>query len=401
MNILFLAPKVPLPPDDGGRAAIYATVRELQKMGMELRFAAPRGMGGDAETFSREVSLRLLNVDPRTTPGGVLKNLPHSVPYQVEKFFSPAAFRELEQLLEEQPADVIHVENLQMVAYALALRVGGKIPVVLRQQNVETEILRLYRDTVSNPLLASYAHLQYKRMARYEAESIGKVDLVLPVSEVDEVKLKQMNPLVRTSVVPLGVDTGTLRPASGPVPDTVLLFTNLSWVPNRDSVNYFLKDINPVLQKKQPGTRILVGGKGTDGDHNLAARPGVEVCGFIEDLNDLPGMSSIAAVPLRIGSGMRVKVLEFMALGMAVVSTSLGVEGIDVTHGTHALVADTPEEFAGAIVSLLQDSRLTREIGANARRLAVDRYSTESVGASLRSAYKKLSHDRRLGIHGT
>lgn len=400
MNVLLLAPKVPFPPTDGGRAATYQMVRELLRMGMDVQFVAPRGMANDAEAFSREVHLHLLSVDPRTTLRGVLKNVPHRMPYQVEKFFSPTALRELEGILRKKPPDLIHVENLQMVTYAFALKGGDGIPIVLRQQNVESEIVRLYRQTVANPLLVSYAHHQYRRMARFEAEAIGKADLVLPVSGVDEEKLRKMNPGMRSSVVPLGVDTDVLRRASSTVPDTVLVFTNMSWMPNRDSVEFFLEDIVPMLRKERPHTRVLLGGKGTDSERRLHARADVEVCGFIEDLNDLPGLSSVAAVPLRIGSGMRVKVLEFMALGMAVVSTSLGVEGIDVEDGTHVLVADTAESFAGSIRKLLENPEKCREIGVNARRLIEERYSLDAVGISLRAAYARLSPDLRGGNDG-
>lgn len=206
LRLLHIASLVPMPPNDGGRVAVYHTVRQYLKRNVQIDFAAPRMNANDEVAFRKLVTLHLLEIDTRYKLVGGVANLFSNIPYNIEKYYSQVAREQLIQIVRQKRFDVIQVESLHMAKYATELKQVFHIPIILRQLNFQSEILRRYQETTSNPLLRMYANINYKKMLRYEAETVAEFDVVISITETDNKKLQSISPGVRSLVVPAGVD---------------------------------------------------------------------------------------------------------------------------------------------------------------------------------------------------
>jgi glycosyltransferase involved in cell wall biosynthesis len=218
------------------------------------------------------------------------------------------------------------------------------------------------------------------------------------MSEVDQAALRGLDPSVRTWVVPNGVDTGYFRPAD---PESVeaesLIFTGtMSWEPNVDATIHFCGDIFPLIQRTYPGVRLtIVGAEPTEAVRRLGDQRGVTVTGSVKDVRQYIGRAAVVIVPIRLGSGTRLKILEAMAMGKAVISTAVGCEGLEVTPGKDIEVANSPEAFAVAVCRLLGDPARRRALGEAGRRLVTDRYDWRIIARQQDAVYATLAEGPR------
>ena len=392
-----ISPMVPMPADDGGRLCILSMVRYLKGGGHEIHFVAPRTRANDAAAFAREVSLHLIDLDPRSTIPGRLWHAFGPLPYAAQKFFSERALNEIRDIAKKHRFDAIHVEHLYVMRFASALKRELRLPLVLHEHNIETMILRHFARNTRNPLVRLYARAECRKMHAFETAALRDCDLVFPVTAEDGGKLRQMAPALNVVVLPHGVDTQRLRFSHCTVPERLLFLTNLDWLPNRESFDYYTRDIHPALKSAVPGLRTLVVGKDLHRADRRNLPPDIEFRGFLPDLNEASSLASVALVPLRIGSGIRVKILELMAMGITVVSTRLGAQGIHVRDGEHLLIADSPEEITRAVKGLLADPDRCRRIAVSARRFIEENHSTEAFGSIVNDAYGSLLAARRPG----
>lgn len=390
MKILQIATKVPYPQRDGSRVGIFNLTRQYLKHGASVHFAAPVSDENVDPAFTSLVCFTPLpEIEGYTVVGGI-KNLFSANPYNLERYFNEEGLERLSKVYADGSFDIVHIDHLHMSRYGLALKERFGAKVVLREHNFESEIMGRVSMHVGNPLVRFYAGLQYSRMLKLESDVLAKVDVVLPISEADEKKMLKLVPGMKTFVVPAGVDFEKFVPFDSPAPDRVLLLSSFDWLPNVDSFRFYMKKILPALRRKAPNIRTIIAGKATEKLSPSEIGEGCDVAGYVDDFNEFAAMASIAVIPLRIGSGIRIKLLELMALGMAVVSTSVGAEGIDVEDGKHLLLADSPDEFAEKIVLLNSSPDLRRELGDNARKLVSEKYTWDSVGRRLIEACRSI-----------
>ncbi|MCL4538729.1 MAG: glycosyltransferase family 4 protein [Bacteroidetes bacterium] len=390
MKILQIATKVPYPLKDGSKIGIFNLTKQYLKQGAEVHFAAPvNGEKVDSEFTSMVTFIPLPEIQGYTISGGI-KNLFSPYPYNLERYFDRSGLERLLEVYANDSFDIVHVDHLHMARYGLALKEKFGARVALREHNFESEIMGRVSMHVGNPLVRFYAGIQHSKMLKLESDVLGKVDIVLPISKVDEEKMMKLVPGLRSFVVPAGVDFEKYVPSGSPAPDRVLLLSSYDWLPNTDSFRFYMKNILPKLREKAPNIRTIVAGKATERLRRAETGEGCDIVGYVDDFNKFGAMASVAVIPLRIGSGIRIKLLELMALGMAIVSTSVGAEGIDVQDGKHLLLADSPEEFADKIVLLNSSPDLRRDLGENARKLVSEKYTWDSVGRKLIEACKSV-----------
>jgi glycosyltransferase involved in cell wall biosynthesis len=236
-------------------------------------------------------------------------------------------------------------------------------------------------------------------MLRYERRTLERFDGVLAVSDADRQTFSGLYPgAIRqpVHVVPTGVDTEYFAPAATPQPapcGSHLIFTgSMDWLPNEDAMQYFCRDILPLIRAEQPDvTLAIVGRTPTPAVKRLADEHGVTVTGRVDDVRPYMNDAAVYIVPLRIGGGTRLKIFEAMAMGKAVVSTTVGAEGLPVTDGTHVMLADEPRTFAAAVVALLRDPNRRRQLETAARALVVEHYDWSAVAGSLEDALIRFS----------
>jgi sugar transferase (PEP-CTERM/EpsH1 system associated) len=407
MNVLWLNAGLLLPLDKGGKLRTWHVMRHLAKRHAitYLSFADPAQTAADREGM-HAVCAELHTV-PRADPAkGTLRfyadaarHVIDPVPYAAAKYRS-AAFREtLQRLLDARRFDVIVCDFLPPV---VNLPDRLPCPAILFTHNVEAEIWRRHAENAANSLSRALLVAQWRRMLRFEARALSRFDLVLAVSDADRQTFERLYPgALRTPahVVQTGVDTSYFTPAgAAPVTGTApvfagpesgtsaergphLVFTgSMDWLPNEDGVLYFVREILPRIRRTEPrATLSIVGRCPTPAVKRLAAENGIEVTGRVDDVRPHVAAATVYIVPLRIGGGTRLKIFEAMAMGKAVVSTTIGAEGLPVTPGENILIADDPDRFARAVVLTIRDIGARQRMEIEARRLVVERYDWSVV----------------------
>jgi glycosyltransferase involved in cell wall biosynthesis len=265
-------------------------------------------------------------------------------------------------------------------------------PALLFTHNVEAEIWRRHADAATSGLRKRLYRGQSTRMRRFEGRTMARFDRVLAVSDVDRDTLQRIYPRSLTapvSVIPTGVDTAYFSPGPrDPSGARRIVFTgSMDWLPNVDAVVFFCREILPLIRQDEPDvTFTIVGRSPTPVVQRLAEDPWIDVTGRVDDVRPFLAASTVNVVPLRIGGGTRLKIFEAMAAGRAVVSTSVGAEGLPIESGRHLLLADDPAAFARSVVTLLRDSEKRQAMESEARAFVAARYDWAAAATHFEQA---------------
>jgi glycosyltransferase involved in cell wall biosynthesis len=271
---------------------------------------------------------------------------------------------------------------------------GERFPsLVVDSHNIDYDLARQYARTGDSFVRRLYASANWRKLRREELGIYREADGVYLCSAVDEQRLLDEVPEARTTVIPNAADVEYYQPRpTDPPPDgrTVVFFGLLSYVPNIDGVIHFVQDIWPRIAEAHPEARCkIIGGRPPPSLLALAG-PRVELTGFVSDLRPHLAAAAAVVVPLRLGGGTRLKIVEAMAMGKAIVSTRLGAEGIEAVPGRDLLVEDQPAAFAHAVNRLLAEPSLAARIGQSARHLAVARYAWSGAAQALEGFYRRI-----------
>jgi glycosyltransferase involved in cell wall biosynthesis len=289
--------------------------------------------------------------------------------------------RLVRRLHAEAPFEVTVASCSVMAAYALAL---PGMPHVLEEHNSHTRWMRDRYLSQTSSLQRLRCWASWRKSALYESRLFAKFDLVTMTSERDLSTTQSLLSHGRPPVVlvPNGVDCTQFRPAlAEPRPDTLVFGGALTYNANHEAMHYFLGQVYPEIRRQRPNARLSITGASRGADlEKLSLDDSVTLTGFVDDIRPVVARSWVAVVPLLSGGGTRIKILEAMALGTPVVSTSKGAEGLDVVDGEHLLLADDPAVFAERTLQLLSDLALRQRIAANARRLVETRYGWQQIG---------------------
>jgi glycosyltransferase involved in cell wall biosynthesis len=304
-----------------------------------------------------------------------------------------AAFQvALDELCERMSFDVVHIEHCFMAHY----RFPPTAARVLDEQNVEYDIRSRTLAVIRPGARKVYDYLNHLKLRAEEQGSWRDVDACAVTSPRDLAMIRSAVPGARTAVVPNGVDTEFLSPgADRRVPGTILFFGTLSYYPNHDGLLFFLRDVMPMVRRLHPSARLEIVGASPPAELRRFEAADVTFTGFVDDVRPHLARASVVVAPLRIGGGTRLKILEAMAMAAPVVSTSLGAEGLAVTHGREVLLADTAETFAAEVVRVLRDDGLGIALGSAGRRLVETSYDWRASARALEALYR-----RAIPAHG-
>jgi glycosyltransferase involved in cell wall biosynthesis len=308
----------------------------------------------------------------------------------------------IEQTLSEKSFDVVHLDHSQMGRYGLWIKERHKLPIVLREHNFEAMIYERFAKTEPNPLKAFVARVHGKRLKREEATFLASFEAVAAISNEDVRAMRQVAPDANYHVIPAGVDTDFFQPSATELDEnSILSIGPLGWDPNFDALRYFLESVFPKILQERPQTVLHV--VGSDPQRALPyAKPfgkAVILHGRVPDVRDYFARAAVVVVPLRIGGGMRVKLLELFAAGKAVVSTSIGAEGNRGEDNVHLMLRDDAQSFASAVAELLGAPALRNMLGQNARKLAIDNYSWSHIAREFAALYERAIARREAFIN--
>jgi polysaccharide biosynthesis protein PslH len=258
---------------------------------------------------------------------------------------------------------------------------GGALPTILFTHNVEHMIWKRLSQTEHHPLRRALLEIEWRKMRRYEGMACGAANLTLAVSEVDRAMLAALEPKSRVRAIPTGVDVDYWCSDGRAEAPASLVFTgSMDWYPNEDAVLYFVDTILPRIRHDVPDVSLTVVGRNpTPRLRMLGEKAGVRVTGTVDDVRPHVANAAVCVVPLRVGGGTRLKIFEALSMGKAVVSTSIGAEGLPVESGEHAVITDDPADFASVVVRLLRRPDERQRLGSAGRRLVEERYSWHEV----------------------
>lgn len=397
MRILYLCQLVPYPADAGPKVRAYYTLRYLaERHAVTLAaFGRPDDRAGAVEHL-REFCQAVHTVPIRR---GRLRDgltllacLASGRSFIIERDRVAAMNELVDELLASGAFEAVHADQLWMAQYALrAKRVGGKkILTVLDEHNACFQIVERLAAGEENPLKRLVLQRERGALRRFEARALGQFDQLATVTEEDRWILERLAEEEggkryvfgqNSHTIPICVDTEELeavRPGGGA--QDVLHLGTMFWPPNVEGVVWFGRDVWPRIKAEVPGARLTIAGKNPPGEVKaLEADPSVRVTGYVVD--PLPYLEQAGAfiVPLFAGSGMRVKILDGWRLGLPVISTTIGAEGIEYREGENILIADDPEAFAAAVVRVLRDGGLNAALRVNGRRWVEERYDWRRI----------------------
>lgn len=378
MNILVLSPFVPYPLDQGGKIRTFNIIRNLARShAITLATLADDGLtvnAGPLEEYCEE--LVVVDRPARLWPDRIAF-FSGSDPYNVIRYHSAELRRKLAELRERKRFDLVLVEFSMMWQYA---DLFPGVPVVLDAHNIEADIITQIGQGQSSRFWKFFYGLEERRLRRCEQQAWQECALCCTVSDRERTMISVfVGNDAKVLMIPNGVDLErfAFRPKRATGKD-ILFLCGMDYLPNLDSASYFLEEIFPLVRKIVLGVRLNIVGRELwkIGD---SAGEGAVLHENVPDVLPWLAGADLLVVPLRHGAGTRIKIMEAMAAGVPVVTTSKGCEGIAVANGEHLLIADTPEEFAAAVGMLLGDRTLADRLRGNARRLVEMRYSWEKI----------------------
>jgi len=407
MKVLFLSQIVPYPPHGGVLQRGYNIIREIAKNHDVhlLAFIHPEILTSQAliDESRQELEKLCTTIDyfplwPKKS--GIHKYVALALGGVYRGPFSELAHRStgfrdrMQELLVDENVDLVHYDTIGLARYK---KYAPDTPSVITHHNIESNLMARRSQVERTAFGRWYVARQARLLRESESTESSRFDCNVLMSTTDETDLRKMAPGITTAIVPNGVDIEYFQPSGANVEPAIIYTGGMNMFANEDAVLYLLNEMWAEIKQAVPGVHFYVIGQDpTKEILEIAKKDGsVTVTGFVDDIRPYVARSAVYVVPIRVGGGTRLKVLDALAQGKAIVSTSVGCEGISVTDGIDIRIEDEPGEFVRRTVELLMDAGKREELGAKARKLAVDEYSWEKIGRVLDGVYQEAGAKRQ------
>lgn len=399
MRILQLLPRFPWPLKDGGALGYYNDSKAYAESGCELTLAVLNTSKhfikiDELPEHVRQLGdIHLSYIDNRIKPIPAFINLffTHQS-YHAERFLSKAFESLLIKLCQQKTFDVVVFESIYMAPYIDIIRAHSKALCILKEHNVEFDVWKTVAQTTSNPIKKWYLDTQVKRLQQFEVSYLNRFDGILTVTQNDQNTLRAHGCTQPMHVSPAGIDITRLQPDThNIIPNSIFHIGSMDWMPNQHSVSWFIEQAWPLVRQKHPELHFYVAGRHTP--ESFARYDGqnqVHILGEVEDAIQFMNQRLIMVVPLFSGSGIRVKILEGMALGKCIITTPLGCQGIQYEESIDMLIANDAEEFSERIDRLITHPELQQHIQMHARKRIEDVYDNKRIIQNTLAFYHSL-----------
>lgn len=398
MHILILTNRIPYPLKDGGSLAMHYFIEGYLEAGVQVSLIA---MNTSKHFFDPQKLPQIYNqlshfetvpVDNRVRPLGAFINLFQSgKSYNVERFDNKNFHSVLARLLTDNQFDFVQLESLFLTPYVPTIRAHSKAKIILRSHNIEYKIWeRLYLQEQKR-FKKSYLKLLTKRLRKYELEHMEDYDIIMPISEVDRDFYIIQGLKVPIYTQTFGIKINNQKAVLDIKAPNVKLYHlgAMDWKPNLEAVNWLVYDIMPEIFKTHPYAKLYLAGRNMPHSLLNTSFPNIEVVGEVEDAYEFEKDKHVLLVPIMSGSGVRIKIFQGMAIGKAVITTPVGVEGIDLSHKEHLLVADNKTEFIEYIRNLLDNPEEIIKLGTQGAKLIRENYNRDHQIQGLLEFLKK------------
>jgi sugar transferase (PEP-CTERM/EpsH1 system associated) len=394
MRVLQFAPRVCWPLDTGAKLRNYHLARVLARHAqVSLLAFTDHDIPPDNLRDIYDHQVISIPRAPSYTPAKVARGFLGSTPLPVLNYTTDSMKQALRQLLSESNFQIVQVESIHLMSYLPILRQARRRPIVVCDwHNIESELMQRYSDREPGFLRRVYASKTARLMREFEARALQEFDAHVTVSQRDAERLLQINSTARVFVIENGVDIAFYSDPNDHSPARRIVFVgSMDYHANIEGAMNFARNVWPVLRKQRPELTFTIVGKDPAAEvRELAQLPGIEVTGTVDDVRPFYREAIAAVVPLNVGGGSRLKILEAMAAGVPVVSTTLGAEGLDVRPDENILIADANDELAKAIIGLTENEARRTQLSGAGRALVTSRYDWASLGDQLFRAYEEL-----------
>lgn len=397
MKILFIAHRVPFPPNGGYPIVVHTSIKAAIDEGAEAHVFSLNPHKHYVNTHHikddlyEQVPVTTCTINTDITVWDASKNLFSSRSYNVSRFYKANAIAQLKNVLRQNSFDIIQLEGLFVVPYLGLIRQLSKAKVIYRAHNIEYEIWEHQAASEKLPLRRFYLKLLAKRLKNFELEHLNKFDAIATITRADMAQLKHLGCTTSIDSFAVAVNPDDYVPDARKVEHpSIFHIGSMDWLPNREGMEWFLDNVWQSVQVLRTGLKFHIAGKNITNEFEDYEEEDIIMHPDVEDAKVFVNSKSVMVVPLRSGSGMRVKIIEAMAMKKCIISTSLGAEGIRYEHAKNILIADTPDEFYKYILKCTTDRQLCEHIGENARKLVERDHHYQNFCRNIMAFYKKL-----------
>ena len=401
MKVLMLCNKSPWPTKEGGPIAMNAMVRGLLKAGYDLKIMALNTNKYTVQPSDIPLEFRDRNMisfvytDLSFQPFTALKSLLTGRSYHMQRFITPQIEAAISEVLTNETFDIIQFESIFLTPYISTIRKLSNARLVLRSHNIEHHIWYMLAEYASNPFRKVMLRHLATTLKKYEYSILSQLDGIMAITSKDENRFKALGFNKLLTTIPLSIETLMQPVPVRPIKDfsehpSLFHIGSMNWMPNQDGIRWFLNECWPLIHNSFPKLKLVLAGRHMPMWLKNTVMTGVDIQGEVENSTEFILENGIMVVPLFAGSGVRVKILESMALGKPVISTTQGAEGIECKDGVNILFANSPEEFLTAITRCLTEPNLVNTLTKNAFQLAQRDYQFDQVSILIQNFYEQL-----------
>lgn len=398
LKVLQICNKAPFPANDGSSIAIYNMAQGLIENGVKLHLLTIntkkhfKADAGVPEEFKQNSNYTSVFKNTDTSLLGAFSNLFSNQSYFVSRFYFEEFNAKLIEILSNNKFDIIQLEGVFVAVYINTIKKYSNAKIILRAHNVENKIWERHLGNSKKSILNFYLKLQNKRLKKFEHRVLNKLDAIIPITNNDKHLFETMGFKKNIFTCITGVDVKNYQTKNNVniKEKTIFYFGSMDWMPNQEAVNWFLKNCWNKIYKAVPDSRFVVAGRGMPQSFLQLSLPNVLVIENVIDSRAFYEQYQIMLVPLLSGSGLRIKIIEGMAYGKAIVSTSIGAEGINCDPKKDILIADTANDFSDAVIELLTNSDKRIELEKNASEFAYKEFDNKTVVSKLVQFYNTI-----------
>jgi glycosyltransferase involved in cell wall biosynthesis len=383
---------------DGGTIAMHGMSAGLKKAGVEVEVLALNtkkhhvDVSQLPEEYIQDFKLTAIDVDTSVRILPAIMNLVGKGSYNIDRFDIPEVHERIRERLKSNEYDVIHLESLFMAPYIQTVRECCRSMISLRCHNVEYRIWDRMARKQNNPLKRWYFSFLSERIKEYEKSALSLIDGMVCISDEDADHFKEMGYSGPVDVISIGLDPDSYKVTGGSTDDVSFFhLASMDWMPNLQGVDWYLEKVHPLVCKLNSDVQVHFAGRSMPERIKKQASPQLQVYDRVDDAAGFMRDKQVMIVPLLSGSGVRVKIIEGLAMGKTIISTSVGAEGIYCTDGENIIIADSPEKFSESMLKCINDPAFCHNIGLNGRKLFENKYSDIVLGKRTVEFYRKLT----------
>jgi glycosyltransferase involved in cell wall biosynthesis len=396
LRILILTHRAPFPQNGGYPIVVGNTIKGLVSLGHHVSLISlnvkKNSTIAERDELLDRISYIEFDIDTRISVIEAVSNLFTNNSYNIDKYYNAGFEKLLFRNLTDNKYDIIQLEGIFVAPYLEVIRRHSKAKIIFRAHNIEHQVWQKLAQQKSDPFKKWYLRLLARRIKNYELELLNKFDAIVVFTEQDKSSMLSYGAKIPLRVLPIGIDLTLYKPDHSKVDFPSLFFLgSLDWLPNREGIEWFIDNFHKDLTDGDLKAKFYVAGHNIPeqfDDYEVLGK--VFIHGEVDDALEFVNSKSIMIVPLLSGGGMRVKIVEGMAMEKCIISTSLGAEGINIEHGKNIIIANNLDEFYNAVKKCITNEHFCREIGRNARKLMEQQHDVNTITRQLADFYQSI-----------